>query len=132
MRPVTGLSSRLLVMTVGFVMLVEVFVYAPSVARFRLDWLEQRVNAAQLTVIALEATPDAAVTAELANRLLDQVGAHAIVVPPYKVGIAHPCASWIGLKRALPCKPGLNCSTAYRLRCTRCSTSPPVSEVNVT
>ena len=82
MRPVTGLSSRLLVMTVGFVMLVEVFVYAPSVARFRLDWLEQRVNAAQLTVIALEATPDAAVTAELANRLLDQVGAHAIVVPP--------------------------------------------------
>ncbi|BBK29585.1 signal transduction histidine kinase [Stella humosa] len=82
MGPVTGLSSRLLVMTVFFVMLVEVFVYAPSVARFRVDWLEQRVSAAQLTVIALEATPDASVTVELANRLLDQVGAHAIVVPP--------------------------------------------------
>lgn len=74
MGPVTGLSSRLLVMTVFFVMLVEVFVYAPSVARFRVDWLEQRVSAAQLTVIALEATPDASVTVELANRLLDQVG----------------------------------------------------------
>ncbi|WP_374444806.1 sensor histidine kinase [Stella sp.] len=82
MRPVTGLSGRLLLMTVAFVMLVEVFVYAPSVARFRLDWLEARVSAAQLTVIALEATPDQSVTTELANRLLDQVGAHAIVVPP--------------------------------------------------
>lgn len=82
MRPVTGLSGRLLIMTVLFVMLVEVFVYAPSVARFRLDWLEQRAAAAQLTVVALEATPDNMVTTELANRLLDQVGAHAVVVPP--------------------------------------------------
>ena len=87
MRPLTGLSSRLLLMTVSFVMLVEILVYAPSVARFRLDWLEQRVNAAQLTIIALEATPDEAVTAELANRLLDQVGAHGIVVPPSNTGI---------------------------------------------
>lgn len=87
MRPVTGLSGRLLIMTVFFVMLVEVFVYAPSVARFRVDWLEQRVNAAQLTVIALEATPDQSVTVELANRLLDQVGAHAVVVPPTATGV---------------------------------------------
>lgn len=87
MRPVTGLSSRLLLMTVGFVMLVEVLVYAPSVARFRIEWLEQRVAAAQLTIIALEAAPEETVTTELANRLLGQVGAHAIVVPPNKSGI---------------------------------------------
>ncbi|MGE0716609.1 MAG: sensor histidine kinase, partial [Alphaproteobacteria bacterium] len=77
-----GLSGRLLVMTIGFAMLVEVFVYMPSVARFRVDWLEQRLREAQLTVVALEAAPDAMVSTELANRLLDQVGAHAIVVPP--------------------------------------------------
>ena len=77
----TGLSSRLLMMTVSFVMLVEIFVYAPSVARFRLDWLDERFEAAQLAVIALEAAPDAMVGEALGARLLDQVGVYAIVVP---------------------------------------------------
>ena len=30
----TGLSARLLVLTIGFVMLSEVLIYAPSIARF--------------------------------------------------------------------------------------------------
>ena len=35
MRP--GLSAKLLVLTIAFVMLIEVLIFAPSVARFRVD-----------------------------------------------------------------------------------------------
>src|SRR3972149_6351302 len=38
-----SLSARLLVLTVFFVMLSEVLIYAPSAGRFRLTYLEQRL-----------------------------------------------------------------------------------------
>jgi len=77
----SSLSARLLWLTVLFVMLIEVLIYAPSAARFRQTWLEDRLAAARLAVTALEASGDDAVSVDLANRLLDHVGAHAIVVP---------------------------------------------------
>ena len=76
----TGLSARLLVLTVFFVMLSEVLIFLPSVARDRLAYLEDRIDAAQLAVFALEATPDNMVSQALANQLLAHVGAHGIVV----------------------------------------------------
>lgn len=74
-----SLSFRLLILTVFFVMLSEVFIYTPSVARFRLSFLEERLAAAHLAVLAIQATPDGMVTEELADRLLDHVGAFEIV-----------------------------------------------------
>ena len=53
-----SLSARLLVLTAFFVMLSEVLIYVPSIARFRLVYLEQRLAAAHLAVQALQATPD--------------------------------------------------------------------------
>jgi signal transduction histidine kinase len=75
-----GLSARLLVLTVFFVMLGEVLIFVPSVARFRLNYLENRIDAAHLAIFALEATPDNMVSQDLADRLLAHVGAHGIIV----------------------------------------------------
>lgn len=75
-----GLSARLLWLTIGFVMLSEVLVYAPSIARFREDYLIDRLASAHLATLALEATPDNMVSEELSERLLDQVDAHVIAV----------------------------------------------------
>ncbi|HEY3919381.1 MAG TPA: HAMP domain-containing sensor histidine kinase [Stellaceae bacterium] len=79
-RFATGLSARLLVLTVFFVMLSEVLIFVPSVARDRLAYLEDRIDAARLAVFALEATPDNNVSQALADQLLANVGAHGIAV----------------------------------------------------
>src|SRR5882672_9044064 len=75
-----GLSARLLALTVAFVMLSEFLIYSPSIARFRLDWLQGRVADAHLAALSLEATPDHMLSEELKTRLLDHAGARAIII----------------------------------------------------
>lgn len=75
-----SLSARLLVLTIFFVMLAEVLIYAPSIARFRLVYLQERIAAAHLASLALEATPDNMVSEELAQELLSHAEAHSIVL----------------------------------------------------
>ncbi|HLF58387.1 MAG TPA: HAMP domain-containing sensor histidine kinase [Alphaproteobacteria bacterium] len=75
-----GLSARLLVLTIFFVMLSEVAIYVPSIARYRQQYLQERISTAHLATLALEATPDRMVSDELAMKLLDQVGAYGIVL----------------------------------------------------
>jgi signal transduction histidine kinase len=75
-----SLSAKLLVLTVLFVMLAEVLIYTPSVARFRLTYLQERLDAAHLAALALEAAPDGMVTAELEAKLLAHVGAHRVFI----------------------------------------------------
>ena len=41
-----SLSAKLLMMTIVFVMIAEVLIFVPSVANFRMRWLEARVNTA--------------------------------------------------------------------------------------
>lgn len=74
----TSLSAKLLVMTILFVMLAEVLIFAPSVARFRLVWLEQRMAAGHLAALTIEAAPDQMVTEELETKLLAHVGAYSV------------------------------------------------------
>ncbi|HYD98778.1 MAG TPA: HAMP domain-containing sensor histidine kinase [Alphaproteobacteria bacterium] len=78
--PRGGLSTRLLLLTVGFVMLAEVLIFVPSVARFRESWLLERLAAGHLAALALEATPSRAVDDALEQKLLGHVEAHAIHV----------------------------------------------------
>jgi signal transduction histidine kinase len=79
-RGLYGLSARLLLLTIAFVMISEVLIYAPSIGRFRHDYLEGRIAAAHLATLALEATPDNMVSEELKTELLDHAGAVAIVI----------------------------------------------------
>lgn len=53
MRMLRSLSGRLLILTILFVMLAEVLVFAPSVARFRVDYLKERLAASNIVALAL-------------------------------------------------------------------------------
>ncbi len=52
MRVLRSLSGRLLLLTVVFVMLAEVLIFAPSLARFRVDYLRERLAASNIVTIA--------------------------------------------------------------------------------
>jgi signal transduction histidine kinase len=75
-----GLSARLLLLTAFFVMLSEVFIYAPSIGRFRVSYLQEHIAAAHLASLALEVPPDNMVSAQLRKQLLDHVGAQGVVL----------------------------------------------------
>ncbi|MGH6994512.1 MAG: sensor histidine kinase, partial [Stellaceae bacterium] len=75
-----GLSARLLVLTIIFVMASVLLVFLPSVTREQESYLDDRIDAAHLAILALEATPDNMVSKDLSDMLLAHVGAHAIVV----------------------------------------------------
>lgn len=75
-----GLSAQLLVLTIAFVMLAEVLIYVPSVARDRLAFLEDRIAAADIATLALEEAPNNMVSEELARELLELTGVRAIVL----------------------------------------------------
>ncbi|MFN4353521.1 sensor histidine kinase [Parvibaculum sp.] len=81
LRPFAGsLSRRLLVLTILFVMLAEVLIFVPSVANFRLTWIEQRLAAAQIASLALEARPDNMVTPALREELLENAQVYAVAL----------------------------------------------------
>lgn len=73
-----GLSAKLLLLTVLFVMLAEILIYLPSVANFRRNWLNDRVAAAQVAVLVLEGAPQDGLPEGSETRLLMGVGARAI------------------------------------------------------
>ncbi|MGY2051959.1 sensor histidine kinase [Methylobacterium sp. JK268] len=75
-----GLSGRLLLLTILFVLIAEVLIYVPSVANYRRTWLSDRVAAAQVAALVLDAAPQAKVSDDLARRLLMGVGARAIAL----------------------------------------------------
>ena len=75
-----GLSARLLALTVLFVLLGEVFIYVPSIARYRLIFLEERIEAARLAALAVEAAPDQAVADALGAALPARADIVAAVV----------------------------------------------------
>ena len=52
-----GLSGKLLFLTVLFVMVAEVLIYVPSIANFRLNWLNDRLAAAHTAALVLDAAP---------------------------------------------------------------------------
>lgn len=76
----TGMSARLLLLTVFFVMLSEVFIYAPSIGRYRITYMEERIAAAHLASLALEAPTDNRVSTELLEELLKSAKSYGIVL----------------------------------------------------
>ena len=62
-----SLSGRFLILTTVFVMLAEILIFVPSVARFREDYLLARLERAQIASLALLANDmiDSALEAEL-------------------------------------------------------------------
>jgi signal transduction histidine kinase len=75
-----GLSGKLLVLTILFVMITEVLVYVPSIANFRLNWLNDRLAAARTAALVLDAAPTGMVPESLTRQLLSSIGAKAVAM----------------------------------------------------
>jgi len=75
-----SLSFRLLLLTVGFVMLAEVLIYTPSIARFRLTYLQEVLKEANLAAQAVRVAPDGMLSEMMTKDLLKQVDAYSVVV----------------------------------------------------
>lgn len=75
-----SLSGRLLLLTALFVLIAEVLIFAPSIARYRLVWLQQRVDAGMLATLALDSAPGGRVTDRQAARLLEHAMVDAVVL----------------------------------------------------
>jgi signal transduction histidine kinase len=73
-----GLSGKLLLLTILFVMLGEVLIFLPSIANFRITWLKGRIAQAEIAALAVEAAPDRMLSGDLKSELL--MGAGVLVV----------------------------------------------------
>ncbi len=65
------LSGRFLGLTIIFVMIAEVLIFVPSMARFRENYLQNRLDLSQLAALALLATTEDQVAPELEAELLE-------------------------------------------------------------
>jgi hypothetical protein len=79
-RSRVGLSGKLLFLTVLFVMVAEVLIYVPSIANFRLNWLNDRLAAAHTAALVLDASPSGMVPESLAKQILSSIGARAVAM----------------------------------------------------
>ncbi|MCY1707884.1 sensor histidine kinase [Pannonibacter sp. SL95] len=77
-RRISGLSGKLLLLTVLFVMLAEVFIYVPSIANYRNTWLTDRLTTAGVAASVLSETNT--IAPRLQEELLRTTGALAIAL----------------------------------------------------
>lgn len=73
-----SLSGRFLILTVIFVMLAEVFIFVPSVARYREDYMMDRLERAQIASLALLA--EDMIGNDLERELLQNAGVYNVVL----------------------------------------------------
>jgi signal transduction histidine kinase len=72
------LSGRFLLLTAIFVMLAEVLIFVPSVARYRVDFLMSRLERAQIASLVLLANEE--IDSSLEAELLDNAGVFNVVL----------------------------------------------------
>jgi len=76
----TGLSARLVVLTMAFVMLAEFLIWTPSVSRFRKNYLENNISEAHLAMVAVSALDAGTVSRDLEQELLFYTNTYGIVL----------------------------------------------------
>ena len=79
-RAPDGLSARLLLLTVAFTLAVEALIMGPNLAAFHERWLRDRLQAAELASVGVEALPYSAVEDSTAEQLLSIGGVQSVVV----------------------------------------------------
>jgi signal transduction histidine kinase len=85
-----GLSGKLLLLTILFVMIAEVLIFVPSIANFRLNWLSDRLAVARTVSIVLSARtePEALdpndgrikLPETVVQQILDSLGAKTVAI----------------------------------------------------
>lgn len=76
----SDLRGRLLLLTAGLVLATLILIYPLLAAGYRDAWLHERVQAAQIAALAVEAAPDGRVSDELSLELLDRAQVVAVVI----------------------------------------------------
>lgn len=75
-----GLSAKLLLLTIVFVFLAEVLIFVPSIANFRVRWLEQKLTAAAaVSTLLIEVEPQD-ISRVVQDDILMSLGVKAIAV----------------------------------------------------
>ncbi|MTI43882.1 signal transduction histidine kinase [Roseibium hamelinense] len=77
-RVLGGLSGKLLLLTIVFVMLAEILIYVPSIANYRNNWLSDRLSTAGVAASVLAETNT--IAPRLQEELLRTTGAVAIAL----------------------------------------------------
>ena len=72
------LSGRFLILTTVFVLIAEMLIFVPSVARYREDYFLQRLERAQIASLALLA--EDMIAPELEQELLENAGIYNVVL----------------------------------------------------
>ena len=72
-RPGFGLSSKLLLLTVLFVMISEVLIFVPSISKFRVDWLTRKLEVAEVATLIYTRSSDDLMDEALEAELLDRL-----------------------------------------------------------
>src|SRR5882672_1511821 len=79
-NPAFGLSLRILGLVIAAVMTAEILLFLPSIARFRVVYLDQLIESGTLAALALDATPDNMVTEEVKRALLNNARVDTVVL----------------------------------------------------
>ncbi|MES2751536.1 MAG: HAMP domain-containing sensor histidine kinase [Pseudomonadota bacterium] len=75
-----GLSGKLLLLTIPFILIAEILIYVPSIANFRMNRLNDRLAAASTAALVLDAAPSGMVPDALARQILASIGARAVAI----------------------------------------------------
>ncbi|MBE7183217.1 MAG: HAMP domain-containing histidine kinase [Methylobacterium mesophilicum] len=75
-----GLSLKLLLLTIIFVLIAEVLIFLPSIANFRLNWLEERLGTAAAVGIVLVEGDAGSLSRRAQDDVLGVIGVKAIAV----------------------------------------------------
>jgi signal transduction histidine kinase len=75
-----GLSTKLLLLTILFVLLAEILIFIPSIANFRLRWLQERLGTAAAVAVVLMQGDSASLPRAIQNDVLMSIGAKVVAV----------------------------------------------------
>jgi signal transduction histidine kinase len=73
-----GLPARLLLLTIAFVIVAEIAIFAPTVADFRRNWLLQRAEAGEIALLAAQARGGVVLPEALQRQLLTTAGVRSV------------------------------------------------------
>ncbi|MDE1995298.1 MAG: HAMP domain-containing histidine kinase [Rhizobiaceae bacterium] len=75
-----GLSGKLLILTIIFILVAEVLIFVPSIANMRVRWLEDRLNTAAAAAIVIDGLQPVELPRPLQKETLMATGTRAIVL----------------------------------------------------
>jgi signal transduction histidine kinase len=75
-----SLSGRLLLLTLLYVLLTEVFILVPSLGRYHRSLLEQHIESAEIAILPFTEAGGAALSENLRHQLLAHAGADAVML----------------------------------------------------